>query len=169
VGSYYQIDRFAGVNIYMNNKLTLEIVWWVSTFVLALLVILPIYTSVGLDFMFYIENILSIVVFVTLARWLFLLRHTFFGWNKKVKVVILFLMIPLFFICYDNLIDFQAYIDEQDIMTIVKSLPNEDQLSMAKYIRYEYVFFGVAALMTIIMTPFRIVISVWRQINKGTV
>lgn len=153
----------------MKSKVILEIVWWVSTIVLAFLIILPIYTAVGDDFLFYIENVVAIVVFATLTRWLFVLRHTFFGWNIKVKVVILFLMIPLFFICYDNLIDFQSYIDEEDIMNMVKSLPTLEQPKMAKYIKYEYVFFGVAALMTILMTPFRMVISVWRQLNKGTV
>lgn len=153
----------------MNNKVTFELLWWVATVVIAALVILPIYLSAGSGYLFYIENVVSIIVFITLSRWIFLLRHTFFGWNKRVKAALVFLMIPLFFICYDNLIDFQAYIDEQDINFMLTEVPTADVPGLARYIRYEYIFFGTAAVITVFMIPFRMVMSIWRQINRGTV
>jgi len=153
----------------MDKKLTFELLWWAITILVVLLILLPIYNSIGTDYHFYIENIVSIVVFITLARWMFLLRHVFFGWNKKVKLVLIFLMIPLFFICYDNMIDFRSFLDEENIMAMMQSLPTAEQPKMAKYIQYQYIFFGTAAIMTVIMLPFRMVMSIWTQINKGTV
>ena len=153
----------------MNKKLTFELLWWVITGIIVVLVLLPIYTSIGSDYNFYIENIVSVVIFVTLSRWIFLLRHTFFGWNKKVKLALIFLMIPIFFICYDNMIDFRSFLDEENVMAMVKSLPTPEQPKMAKYIQYQYIFFGTGAIMTVFMVPFRMVLSIWRQINKGTV
>jgi len=153
----------------MNKKLTFEILWWVITAVIVALVLLPIYSSISSDYHFYIENVASVVIFVTLSRWMFLLRHTFFGWNKKVKLALIFLMIPLFFICYDNMIDFRSFLDEENVMAMVQSLPTPEQPKMAKYIQYQYIFFGTGAIMTVIMLPFRMVLSIWRQINKGSV
>ena len=153
----------------MNNKLTLELVWWLITLVVSVLVILPIYLSIGGDYLFYIENVVSVIVLITLARWILTLRHNFFSHNKKVKLVLIFAMIPLFFICYDNLIDFQAFADEYDLNTMLGKLDSNGQVSMAKYIKYEYIFFGTGAIMCTVFIPFRMVISLWRQINKGTV
>lgn len=153
----------------MNNKWSLELIGWGITLVVVLLILLPIYQSTGGDFLFYIENIASIVIFMTLARWIFLLRHTFFGWNKRIKAALIFLMIPLFFICYDNLIDFQAYVDEIGINTMLGSMGAEEQKSMARYIKFEYVFFGTAAIICVLFMPIRMIISLWRQVNKAKV
>jgi len=153
----------------MKSKWTLELISWGITLVLLVLILLPIYTSIGGDYLFYIENIVSIVIFTTFTRWIFLLRHTFFGWDKKVKTILIFLMIPLFFICYDNIIDFQAYIDENDIMSMLSSLSTAEMPKMAKYIQYQYIFFGVGAIICVVIMPFRMILSIWRQINRGTV
>ncbi len=153
----------------MNKKWSLEIVWWIITLIVVVLVLLPIYTTSGEEYLFYSKNIISIVVFITLSRWLFLLRHTLFGWSRKVKFALIFMMIPLFFLCYSNLFDFQYYIDEYDIMSMLKSVPTKEKPAIARYIKYEYIFFGTGALITIFMIPFRMIMSLWTQTNRGTV
>lgn len=153
----------------MNNKLSLEIIWWITTLIVTAIIILPIYLAIGTDYLFYIENIVAIVIFITLSRWILMLRHTLFGWNKKIKVFILFAMIPLFFICYDNLVDFQSFIDEQDIYSMLNILSTAEKPKLAKYIRYEYLFFGTGAMICIVIIPFRMVISIWKQVNKGVI
>jgi len=153
----------------MQSKLLLELVWWLITLVLAVLVILPIYLTIRGDYLFYIENVLSIVLLITLSRWILLTRHTFLANKNKINLIILFAMIPLFFICYDNIVDFLAYIDEENISSMLTKLSPDRQVQMGKYIKYEYMFFSVAAMMCVVFIPFRMTLSIWRNINKGTV
>jgi hypothetical protein len=40
---------------------------------------------------------------------------------------------------------------------------------MTQYIRSEFLFFGVGSVIVSILLPFRMIISVWRTKNKGTV
>ena len=43
------------------------------------------------------------------------------------------------------------------------------QTSLINYIKNEMIFFGVGSIITGIILPFRMIISLWRMRNKGTV
>lgn len=45
----------------------------------------------------------------------------------------------------------------------------EEQYKMGDYIRNEMVFFGVASLTTTFLLPTRMILSIWRVRNRGTV
>ena len=68
--------------------------------------------------------------------------------------------------CISN---FQAFVDEQGIIALVGNLSIEEQNSLGTYIKTEYLFFGVAALVAVITLFFRMIISIWRFRNKGTI
>jgi len=130
-----------------KNKLALrlELLWWVFTAVVLGGVLFPIFQKIN-HYPFLFQNVVFIVLFITLARWIFLLKHTFFA--RK---------------------DFQTYMDEEGIESILPSLTLEEQASLGSYIRTEMVFFGVGAAVSALIFPFRMVISVWRTRNRGTV
>jgi len=85
------------------------------------------------------------------------------------KLVLLFLCIPVLFYLISQINSFQTYMDEEGIESILPSLTLEEQASLGSYIRTEMVFFGVGAAVSALIFPFRMVISVWRTRNRGTV
>ncbi|MBK6666553.1 MAG: hypothetical protein IPG48_10480 [Saprospiraceae bacterium] len=55
----------------MNTKISFEVLSWLFAIIFAALFVLPIYVKCGTNYTFYIENIVSIILFVTLTRLLF--------------------------------------------------------------------------------------------------
>ena len=138
-----------------------------ATLLVVLIVLLPIWKS-NVDYPFYFSNILFIVVFITLSRYIFLWKHNFFARNLVFKVIVIFTAIPFIFYLIDGLSAFQGFADDKGLQTLVNSLDMPDQSSMIKYIRTEMLFFGVGAVIVAILFPLRMLISIWRVINKNT-
>ena len=153
----------------MNNKLTLELVWWAATAILVLLFMLPIINFIGEKYEFYTPNIFLIVMFVTFTRYIFLLKHTLIAKNKWFKLILIFLPIPLFLYALNSLFDFQDFIDQGGHIEMLSHLLPDTAMDVSKYIRYQFIFFGTGAIMVIFMMPIRMIVSIWRGINKGTV
>ena len=91
--------------------LWLELIWWVVTAVVVLAVLYPIHKAMYV-WPYEAWNIAFMVVLITLARYLFLLPHTFLAKQQEVKVALLILMFPLTFIMVDALNGFMVYIEE---------------------------------------------------------
>lgn len=136
---------------------------------LTLLIMLPIYSSINHSYPFYLPNMFFIVVFITLTRYIFLLKHTWFAYKEWVKVIFVFLPIPLLIYSTDALYDFQRFLDEDGTAAILGELNADGQYKMAKYIRYQKLFFGTGAILVEILFPFRMLVSLWRRRNRGTV
>ena len=153
----------------IGELLKIEGIWWLITAVVILLLMTPIYTGMGMNYPFYVSNIIFIVVFITFTRYMFLMRFTFFSHITWIKAVLIFLPIPIFFYAMDALYDFQRFLDEDGLIGLMGNLSVDQQYGLAKYIRYENLFFGTGAMVTIIMLPIRMVVSIWRVRNRGTV
>ncbi len=153
----------------MNKKLLLELLSWLATIIIVVLVMLPIITSLEGKYVFYVPNIILIVLFVTFTRYIFLLRHTFLARRKKWKVALIFIPILLFFYATDSLFNFQDFIDREDHIKMLSHLTPDKAMEISKYIKYQFLFFGTGAMFVIFLLPVRMIISVWRQINKGTI
>lgn len=149
--------------------LKIEGIWWLITAVIVLLLMTPIYTGLGMKYPFYTSNIAFIVIFITFTRYMFLLRFTFFSHIIWIKAILIFLPIPIFIYFIDSLYNFQRFLDEDRLNSIMKGLHVNQQYSLAKYIRYEMLFFGTGAMVTVIMMPIRMIVSIWRVRNRGTV
>lgn len=151
-----------------GSKLSLELMMWLFTAVLVVLVLLPIYLSVH-DYPFYFSNILVIVVFVTFARYIFLLKHTVVAHSLVFKVAMMVAAIPIIFYLIDSVSIFQGFADDIGLETLVPDLTIPRQKAIMRYMRTEMIFFGVGAVIVAVLFPFRMLMSIWRGINKNTV
>jgi len=157
----------------MNQKqslsLILEAVWWIVTLLIVATVLYPIYTKASATYPFFKSNILFIVVFVTFTRLIFLLRHTFLANMEKVKLGIILISAIIVFLLVNELNFFQTYLDEKGASSFLNHLTLSEQRDLDPYIRKEMLFFGVGSIITAILLPFRLVVSVWKGRNRGTI
>jgi dipeptide/tripeptide permease len=150
------------------SLIQLEILWWLITLLVLAAVLLPIYFNIG-NFPFYGLNIAVIICFITLARYIFLLPYTFLARRETLKIIIVFLCIPLVFFLVQELNYFQTFIDERGVESLVGKRPANKQMQWVYFIQNEMLLFGVGAVITAVILPFRLILSVWRGRNRGTV
>ena len=149
-------------------EIRMEILWWVFTAIVVVAVMFPIINNVD-DYPFLIPNIIFIIVFITFARYFFLLKHTFLARRQTLKILIFFLCIPLVFYLVQEINAVRGYLDENGIDDLVKNLQYEDHWSFTSYIKTQMNFFGAASVIVAVLLPLRSLLSVWRNRNRGTV
>jgi len=152
----------------MKQKYYLELIWWIITIIAAIVVLFPIYSTLD-DYRFGWINLVYILTFITVSRYIFLLKYTFLARIEYLKIVLIFLCIPAVFLLIQELNLFQTYIDKQGVDALVGELPYGKRESMLAYIRNEMFFFGTGSIVSCIIFPFRLIISIWRGRNRGTV
>lgn len=59
----------------------------------------------------------------------------------------------------DSLYDFQRFLDEDGIMSIMGHLPGGDQMSWSKFVKNEMLLFWSAAFISNFIMPFRMLFS----------
>ncbi len=148
----------------MKLKLTIELVWWCFTALLVVAVLYPIYSQVQ-DYPHYFLNAIYIATFITLGRYVFLLKYTFLSHLKYLKAALMVACIPFIFYLIDGISGFQHALDSYGYDPFVHGVPFERQASLGAYIRTEFLFFAVGAVITTFIFPFRMLMSIWRQIN----
>jgi hypothetical protein len=152
----------------LKQKIIVELLWWVLTFLVIIIVLFPIWEYVP-TFPFVYQNALLIAALITFSRYSFLLPITFLARMKWVKLFLILSSVLFFFILSTALGDFRNFLDEKGLPTLVTHLHVEEQTRMITYIRNEMIFFGVGSIIAGIVLPFRMLISIWRVRNKGTV
>jgi len=152
----------------MNNKLALEAIWWIFTALIAFFVLFPIYTEVK-SYPFWLPNTVFIISFITLTRYIFLLPFTFVARNQALKIALAFLALPLLLYLIEQLNYFQTFLDEEGSRAIIGWHPYGEQEELIAYVRSEMLLFGVGSVISAIIFPFRMIISVWRYRNRGTI
>ena len=151
----------------MKQKIYFEILWIIATMVLVALILTPIYFTVGHLYPFYFENILIIIIAITFGRYIFFLKHHWITYSIWFKVILIFFPIGVFMFLIDSFYEFQRFFDEQGIRSIMDELPNHQKNQMATFIRTEMVLFWAAAMLTNALLPIRMLISIWKKLNKG--
>lgn len=151
----------------MQKQWNFEFMSWVFVLVFIILVLYPVYYSVDNEYRFYITNIFSIILFLNYTRYIFLLGYTPFGRVNWIKLVFIFTAIPLFLYQIDNLYDFQRFLDEEGTVTLFENSFDMSNYNFGKYIKYQYLFFCIGALVTIVLMPLRMIISFWRTTNTA--
>lgn len=156
--------------MYQKTALTiqLELLWWLVTFLILAGVLYPIYRS-EVTYPFWVSNAAFLVAFITLARYIFLLKHTFLAYWQVGKVIVFALSIPLFIYLFTQMTTFQLYLEEVGLEAIFVNMPMDEQGRMIRYVRNEMLFFGTASIIAALIMPFRMLISFWRTHNRGTV
>ncbi|MBK8700626.1 MAG: hypothetical protein IPN29_14285 [Saprospiraceae bacterium] len=150
----------------MKWKWFAEIVFLAIAIALAVAVMRPIHDYFGHNFDYYVSNYIFIVLFLTYSRYLFLLKYTPFSHNLWIKLIMLFASIPLLLWLVDDTYDFRRILDETGLEPLINSTNLDTKLNIAKYTKYEYLFFSTGAIITLIMLPFRMMVSIWRVKNN---
>ncbi len=153
----------------MQSKWSVELISWLITALVAALVMIPIHQNFGGNYAFYLTNYINIFLFLTFARYILLLKYAPFSHNSWIKLILLFSCIPLFIFLLDSQYNFLTMLDENGLEPFVLTKNIDTRWEFAKYAKYEFLFFSVGSLMTLIMLPIRMVVSIWRVRNKGTV
>lgn len=156
------------MNQLTNEKLRVELIWWFFTLILAIAVLIPIWRHAP-SFPFIAENIFFVAAFVTFTRYIFLLPTTLIARRKWIKVFIIAVAAILFFVMSTGLGDFHNFLEEKGLQTIVTHLHVRKQSSVINYIKSEMIFFGVGSIIAGIILPLRMIVSLWRMRNRGTV
>lgn len=147
-------------------RILLEIIWWVFTCLIAALILLPVYYGT-LGYPFYFLNTLYIFVLITLARYIFQLKHVFFAQWQYVKVGLIFLSPILIFYLVQELNFFQTFLDEQGLEAIVGAGDYQVQQGIMRYIYSEMMLFGIGSIISAVIFPIRLLVSIWRVHNKA--
>jgi len=145
-----------------------EGLWWIITMIIATLVMLPIILHTR-DFRFLTSNILFVLVAVTWTRYIFLWSTHPLARSRPFRYVLLVICIPAIIYSVGALNDFQIFIDDYGLTPFTDHLRLDRQRSIAKYIKNEYIFFGVASVISSLALPIRLLISKWRQRNSTRV
>jgi hypothetical protein len=153
----------------MQSKWTAELFFWLIAIVIALLVMRPVHEYIEKDYEFYTINYVFIVLFLSFSRYILLLKYTPFSHNAWIKLILLFSCIPLFLFLIDGQYNFHQMLDEKGLEPIVKSQNLEFRWNIAKYTKYQFLFFSTGTIITLIIMPIRMIISIWKVRNKGTV
>lgn len=153
----------------------MELLWWLVTAVVAWMVTQPFWAYFIKD-EFVIELLVFVVVFLTIARYLFLLKYTFLAYFQPLKFVLIFASIPLVFWGVQEFFEFRDFYETQGEGMVIGQSYFEAELDFSE--RYQvlqrllpiYTFFATSAILTIIVMPFRLLVSYWRvHNNTGTV
>ena len=148
-----------------NLFLSFEIIWWSISILVAIGVLLPIYTGTN-DYPFYFINALYIVAFITITRYIFFLKYTFLAQRLVWKLIVMFLSIPFVFYLVQELNYFQTYLDENGPEAVIGNIPLTRQKRMIQYVYNEMLLFGVGSIISAVIFPFRLLLSIWRIYNQ---
>lgn len=146
----------------------MELLWWLATAILLAGLLSPIYKTQAV-YPFWQSNAIFILVFITLTRYFFLLKHTFLAYAQWAKAFVFVGCIPLVLLLVGRLTEFTTYVDQTGLESMFEHLSLKGQSGMANYVRNEMLFFGAGSVIISCLMPVRMLISFWRTHNRGTV
>ena len=98
-------------------KIQMETIWWVITAIVSYIILHPIINNF-ISYKFLYTNVLFIVVFLTYARYIFLLKHTFLAHLQPIKFILVFASVPLVFHLIEQLQNFQYFLETEGLRNI---------------------------------------------------
>lgn len=149
----------------MQRLLYLESMFWLLALLIAAAVLFPL-SRPGVDFPLIGENMILIITAVILLKHLFLLEYSVINRWRAVKIALIPLSVPFAFYLIRLLSRFTLFMDEQSLTEMCISCAHDTQMTLANYVRIEYLLFGVMAIAAAILLPLKLLRSVWREINR---
>ncbi len=150
----------------LTNKLTFELGWWLVTAIICLLVYLRVTTGF-VSYPFLVANMAFIVIFITVTRHIFLLRHTFLANSRNLMIAFIFVSIPLFLYSLTMYREFKMFWDDGSLIPFLKPGEYDTQMAFANFFRQEMFFFAIGSMIATFIFPFRLVKAVWSKYNRG--
>ena len=152
------------MNLILRQKIAAESIWWIVTLLICMLVLGPICQRIP-DFPFFTTNVLFIITFVTLTRYMFFMKHAFFNPYIWLKLLLIAPIAGLIVVLIYRFNAFTLFMEEFGIQELLSHLSHNEFVWMAAFIRTEMVFFGVGAILSAFLFPFALIRSVWIQYN----
>ncbi len=153
---------------WIQNKWFAELIWILLSIFLSLIALIPMYVY-QVDYPFVHINMLFIIGFVNFTRWLFLWKYTPYAWYIPLKLVLVFVMIPVIFTGFNKFFEFRIFLDDIGLQEILTQCSERDQRNLSLYIRSEMIFFGTAYILASSLVPFKMIWSIWKQYNRNEV
>ena len=154
--------------MFQNEKaklLAIEGISLLMTAVVVVVVMYPIWTQFP-EFRFQWTNVLYIVAFLTFTRYTFLLRYTFLAKAQNVKIGFILLTLIIILGLVTQIQDFNVWIDAGDPERLMPLVPQSKRDGLLNYIKSEFLFFAVGAVVASAFLAGRLLMSVWRTRNK---
>jgi hypothetical protein len=145
--------------------LAIEGISLLMTAVVVGVVMYPIWTQFP-EFKFQWTNVVYIVAFVTFTRYTFLLRYTLIAQAQNVKIGFILLTLMIILGLTTQIQDFNVWIDAGDPERLMPLVPISKRDSLLSYIKSEFLFFAVGAIVAAVFLSGRLMQSVWRTRNK---
>ena len=143
----------------------LELLFILLATALAGFLVFPIWHA-QFDFPFLIKNIVLVFAAVLLFKHVFFLKYTWLSHFQKIRIALIPFSVPIIFIFIRILNQFTTYIDENAIADFMDHLSFEKQQFLTNYVRMEFVTVAVMAIAGAIALPFRLLVSIWKEVNK---
>ena len=150
------------------KKWMIELVWWMTTAVIAALIVLPILQA-DIEFPWLIYNVIYIIGAITLVRWIFSLHHHPLATSKVFKTVMIFLVPLIFFPTLEGIHDFLEFCDQEGLQKLMPHLQPESQTKYMRYIKAEYVLAAVTCFIGVFAMIIKMIRSLWRQSKFDTI
>lgn len=144
----------------------LEILWVITALIIAAIFIFPIYYYAP-NYSFLAANAVCIFVFVTYTRLMFFVNTSFLTWHTGIKLGLILVAVPIIFKLIEALNNFTTYLDYNGSDAFFGYLPDSLHMKLDLYMRNEYVFFNVAAILSSVIFPIFLIVSIWRKRNQG--
>ena len=154
--------------MFQNEKaklLAIEGISLLMTAVVVVVVMYPIWTQFP-EFRFQWTNVLYIIAFLTFTRYTFLLRYTFLATAQNVKIGFILLTLIIILGLVTQIQDFNVWIDAGDPERLMPLVPQSKRDGLLNYIKSEFLFFAVGAVVASAFLAGRLLMSVWRTRNK---
>ncbi len=155
-------------SIPFGTRLLSETTWWFLSALMAIAFLYPIY-HFGVPYQYWLPNAIFIFGFFVYLRWIFLWKYTPYAWWIVYKGILSFLMIFVFFWGVHQFSQFKDFVNEIGIQEILQEVPTGEQLPLALYIQNQMTFFATAFLICTVAIPFRMLRSIWMQVNREKV
>ncbi len=150
----------------INAKLlAIELISFLMTAIVVIVVMYPIWSQFP-EYKFNGTNIVYIVAFLTFARYTFLLRYSFLAQLQNVKIGFILLTLIIVLGLITQIQDFNVWIDAGDPERLMPLVAISKRDSLLSYIKSEFFFFAVGAIVASFFLAGRLMMSVWRMRNK---
>ena len=152
-------------------KLMMEIIWWLITVTIVFMVAQPLWGSFA-KYSFVYELIMFGIIFITYTRYLFFMKYTFLAEAQVVKFILIFVSLPFAFYLIQVFFNYQDFLEKQNEGMLefqeyfIKGISFQEHTDILTYMSKVYSFLGMSAIIAVIISPFRLLVSYWRVYNK---
>ena len=152
----------------LTNKVTFELAWWLVTAIICYIIYYTNASSFS-PYPFLKVNMIFIVAFITVTRYVFLLRHSPIASSRNLMIAMIFVSVPLFLYILNEYRAFKMFWDDGKLLSFLVSDDFDEKMKAANFFRKQMIFFSIGSMLAIFIFPFTLVKAIWRKHNKGYV